>query len=262
MDTLLQHNLQKFGAVTVMDVLLYDTETNKPILFLDTLKITSIGQEGQQKEIRGGQGAPLLISYDYARSVTIEIQDALASLGSLSVLWGANLKDSGNINYTSIFDAVPADDAGTSTITVPSGVVLAEKAAESVKVLDYFNGKEYTVATAADGKITLDEVPPANTTLKVFVPAVAVANADAGISSLAIQSISMPPTVRLVGKTEFIHQATGKPIPVEIEVPLLKINISGGLALEAEGDASVFDFNGQALAHPVSKNFFEIKYLK
>ena len=83
---LLKHQIDKFGVVTVMDVLLVEPGTENPLLFLDTLKITSINQEGQQKEIRGGIGAPELIIYDFARSVSVEIQDALASMGSLGTL--------------------------------------------------------------------------------------------------------------------------------------------------------------------------------
>ena len=65
----------------------------------------------------------------------------------------------------------------------------------------------------------------------------------------------------MVGQTFFIEQATGKHLPMQIEVPLLKINIGGGMTMEAEGDAAVFDFNAKALADPITKNFFVLKQL-
>ena len=35
---LMEHQINKFGAVEVLDVLLRDVESKEPILFLDTLK--------------------------------------------------------------------------------------------------------------------------------------------------------------------------------------------------------------------------------
>ena len=46
---LLQHALERFGVVTVMDATLYEVGTNKPVMFLDTLKISNISSETQEK---------------------------------------------------------------------------------------------------------------------------------------------------------------------------------------------------------------------
>ena len=75
-NNLLGHNLDKFGMVTVLDVTIYSI-AGEPLLELDTLKVSSISSEGSQKEIRGGQGAELLLQYDYGRTATVEITDAL-----------------------------------------------------------------------------------------------------------------------------------------------------------------------------------------
>ena len=87
---LLGHNLEKFAGVTVFDATLYDGE--KPLITFDTLTVSNISIEGEQKEIRGGQGANLLISYDYGKNANIEITDALASIYSLKYIWGAQIK--------------------------------------------------------------------------------------------------------------------------------------------------------------------------
>ena len=57
--------------------------------------MSNVSSEGSQKEIRGGQGADLLLTYDYGRTANIEIQDALASMSSLQYLWGGTLVESG-----------------------------------------------------------------------------------------------------------------------------------------------------------------------
>ena len=258
---LLQHQINKFGVVTVMDVLLKDPETKQPVLFLDTLKITSINQEASTKEIRGGIGAPQLINYDYARNVTLEIQDALASLGSLQLLWGGDFID-GDVDYTAVFSAHATEDAGTVSIAIPAEITIGG-VADEILIIDGLNGKTYNVTAIAGQSLTLDltAVPAGNPELKVFVPATAAASVESGVAALAIKSTSMPPTVEMTGLTFFIDQATGKKVNMEITVPLLKINTSGGLAMEAEGDAAVFDFNGVALADSITKNFFVLKSL-
>ena len=255
---LLQHQINKFGVITVMDVLLLDIETNQPVLFLDTLKVTSLTQEGESKDIRGGIGAPELISYDFARTVTLEIQDALASMGSLQMLWGGKQYQNaeGNVDYTAMFEA----EVDGTTIEIPKDITVEPGKAAEVLILDREKNESYVPKTAEGFTITFEDGKgPANGAIvKVFLPATA-AKAH-GAMAIAINSIDVPPTVRLVGETFFIDQATGKKIPMQLEVPKFKINIGGGMAMEAEGDAAVFDFNGKAMADD-NKNFFILKQL-
>lgn len=256
---LLQHQVNKFGMVTVMDALILDPQDNKPLLLLDTLKVTSITQEGETKDIRGGIGAPELLSFDYGRTVSLEIQDALASMSSLKLLWGAREVED-NMDYTAIFEA----KATAGVIAIPDGIVLQDDSTskmETVLVLDVDGNAPLTVAAVdADEKaITLGETDH-NGTVKVFLPSTMAIAPTEGAIALAINSLDLPPTVRLIGDTFFIDQSTGKKIPVQIEIPRLKINMGASMTLEAEGDASVFDFNGKALVDS-NKNFFIIKQL-
>lgn len=253
---LLQHQINKFGVVTVMDVLLKDTVTGDPILFLDTLKITSLDQEGEVKEIRGGIGAPKLISYDFARSISVEIQDALASMASLKTLWGGKYVE--DADYTAIFETPVLTGL---KIALPSGVTASDDAYAGdddehlgAFAINQATGGVYQInddleLTAAPGTTGAPEV---GDIVKVFI------NAEGADVTLAINSVDIPPTVHLVGSTFFIEQSTGAKVPMEIEIPLFKINIGGGMAMEAEGDAAVFDFGGEALAD-ANKNFVLIK---
>lgn len=263
---LLKHQIDKFGVVTVMDVLLVEPGTENPLLFLDTLKITSINQEGQQKEIRGGIGAPELIIYDFARSVSVEIQDALASMSSLGTLWGGKMLE--DFDYTATFNALVEKKGEKFIVKLPEEIKAANlKDFDKSLVIDSEGQLVYHVEGVAEGDEALELAAPVGVTIvagsyvKVFVPASAKATVKGGAAALAINSLDLPPTVKLIGSTYFIDQATGKKVNVEIEIPLLKINISGGLTMEAEGDAAVFDFNGKALADPITKNFFILKQL-
>jgi len=118
--------LEKFGVVTVMDVELYDTvrhtektdnysigewdakktfEVEKPVVYLDTLKITNINAEGPNKTATGGMAADTLIKY--GKKFTIEMQDALGRYGVLKNLYGANAN--ANEDILAITDKFPGE---------------------------------------------------------------------------------------------------------------------------------------------------------
>jgi uncharacterized Zn ribbon protein len=52
----------------------------------------------------------------------------------------------------------------------------------------------------------------------------------------------------MVGTTFVIDQDSGKKKLLQIIIPKLKINSNFSFTMDAEGDASVFDFNGVALS--------------
>ena len=111
---LLGHNLEKFGAVTVFDATLYEVGSNKPLITFDTLTVSNITFSAEQKEIRGGQGANLLVTYDYAKTAEIAITDALASMYSLQYIMGSKLKENFKALVRREFDL----DGTTATLTL------------------------------------------------------------------------------------------------------------------------------------------------
>lgn len=243
MSNILQHNIDRFGMVTVMDVVLYKVNSSEPVLFLDTLKMTNISVEGNNKEIRGGVGNDMLISYDFGRTANIEMQDALLSPDSLSFLWGrtgegdpldetdvdyednevgkAALVD-GTVQFTlentnakdGTYSALNTDGTTKGTVTVTSGVVTAGS-------LTLVAGEDYRIfftATEPTGKL------------------------------ITLTNDNFPSAVKLVGTTFVINERDGSKKRVQIEIPKFKINSNFSFTMDAEGDASVFDFNGVALA--------------
>ena len=57
-----------------------------PVLLLDTLKISTVEFECQQTDAIGGKGQAVLLSWDYGRDITVNLQDALFSMKSLACL--------------------------------------------------------------------------------------------------------------------------------------------------------------------------------
>ena len=246
---LLGHNLEKFGAVTVFDATLYEVGSNKPLITFDTLTVSNITFSAEQKEIRGGQGASLLVTYDYAKTAEIAITDALASMYSLQYLTGGKLEGKFNavVRRKAKLDEedwkVPHTAVGTAQ-NATAMIIYTDGFQEIVDVT--ITGVTVTGITAAQDK-TIDEV-------FVYYEAAFDNGASDEVTKshmlqLTITAADFPPMVRLVGDTVFIDVKTGKRVEAQVEIPKLKLGTDFELTFEAEGDASVFDFNGTALAH-------------
>lgn len=246
MDNLLMHQLQKFGIVTVLDATFYDTASDMPLIHFDTLKVSNISGEGSQKEIRGGQGADLLMVYDFGRTANIEITDALASMSSLSYLWGGSLTaDAKNMDILvrEELEVVTANTLPTLTnraADTPVTVVVYDTNADA-----WITAKDEEDIPTLEGTVGF----PAGAKVTMYYTKTVVTNATNGISELKLTSDNFPPTVRFVGSTFFIDRETGKKIAAQIEIPRFKLSSDFALTLDSEGEASVFDFSGMGLSH-------------
>lgn len=236
MANILQHNIERFGMVTVMDVVLYGLDANdkflKPVLFLDTLKMTNINTEGSAKEIRGGIGNDMLINYDFGRTANIEMQDALLSTESLAILWGTTVKTTSIVDYNEVRTTAPTATAVAGSVyiyPVDGGTPVAEGADDFT---DFVSGEAR------------------------FIYQVAVTDKD----QIVLTNDNFPSVLRMVGETFVIDENTGVKKRIQIEIPKLKINSNFSFSLDAEGDASVFDFSGVALANS-SGEIIKVKHL-
>ena len=84
--------LDRYGIKEVADVTFYHIndsgEPDYPVLFLDTLKVSTIEQTAEQVDARGGKGNPKLITWDYGKEISVTIEDALFSPKSLAIMMG------------------------------------------------------------------------------------------------------------------------------------------------------------------------------
>lgn len=244
---LLGHSLEKTGAVTVFDATFYDSN-DRPLLTLDTLTISNISTDAEQKEIRGGQGADLLMTYDYGRTATVEITDALISMYSLRYLWGAKLKE-GDISAL-----VRRERVYDTGYHFP---VTADKNAPVTILHKYANGTEeyleFPNIEAATSLQANSKAKKGDTYIAYYREEFSQGGEDnitrSHVNELTLNSNDFPQVMKLVGETFLIDVKTGKKVAMQIEFPKFKPNAQFTFTLESEGDASAFDFGGQAFAH-------------
>ena len=188
----------------------------------------------------------------------MEIQDALASMSSLAFMWGGDLLTGEETDNVMAILNITVGKEGI--LNLPEGLQVAE-VAEDETAIHAFNtggtGQDKVTVTFTKGEGEVADKYSVSDTLEgvnllVFVEG--EPNEDA--VQLTINNFSLPPTVELIGKTFFINQMTGKSMEYQLRIPMFKVNMGGGLTMEAGGDAAVFDFNGKALLHPVTRELF------
>lgn len=89
---------QKYGIKEVADVVFYsineigDEVFYTPVLFLDTLKVSTIEKTAEKVSAQGGYANKKLITWNYGKEITLNLEDALFSPASMSMIWGGTLQ--------------------------------------------------------------------------------------------------------------------------------------------------------------------------
>lgn len=97
---------QKYGIKEVADVVFYsineigDEVFYTPVLYLDTLKVSTIEKTAEKVDARGGYGNKKLITWNFGKDIVLNLEDALFSPASMSMIWGGTL-ESKLSDYTS-----------------------------------------------------------------------------------------------------------------------------------------------------------------
>lgn len=96
-----QYGIKEVANVTIYAIELdkYGDEVYVPVMYLDTLKISTLEQTAQQATAKGGFGNSSLITWDYGKEITLNLQDALFTPANQSLMWGAKF----GINHSKIY---------------------------------------------------------------------------------------------------------------------------------------------------------------
>lgn len=217
--------LEQYGIKEVADVTLYDTETGAPVLFLDTLKVSTIEQTAEQAEARGGKGNPPLIIWDYGKEITVTLEDALFSPASMAIMFG----DEDGVSTVSTVTRMKKVALTTSISTLPVSGKKYYKAGT--------NGLSMVSASTADliaGAIVYEE------------ETISLGVGGSG-TKIEITADKFPGTYKLVGETYAKNRKTGKNEYFQFVIPQAKMSSENSITLEAEGDPSVFNMTMRVL---------------
>ena len=83
--------LDRYGIKEVADVTFWHLneygEPDFPVLYLDTLKVSTIEQTASTADATGGKGNAKLVSWDYGKEINVTLEDALFSPKSMSLMF-------------------------------------------------------------------------------------------------------------------------------------------------------------------------------
>ena len=268
--------LDRYGIKEVADVTFYELNDNgvptRPVLFLDTLKVSTIEQTAETSDARGGKGNAKLISWDYNKEITVTLEDALFSARSLAIMFG----DGSTANYNYDGQEFDGDDKTTGTDgAATKGLIMKTErfTASASGNASNATGAVKTLASAAkdagwkdtfrgpDGK-TYNKLNPKfydveNNNAAVTVsddssaPAEFVAGKvyfctyDVKVAGTVIEvsANSFPGTYYVTGDTFARNENSGRDEFFQFIIPKAKVTSENTLTLEAEGDPSVFNMN-------------------
>lgn len=236
------------------------------VLFLDTLKVSTVETTAESVDARGGWGNPKLVTWDFGKEITLSLTDALLSFESARLMLGGKLRDSGSATQDK-----PVEVHYTAQITVPSGAstntfTLTEVENPSTKAnfpaadlvaktgtLKFINltqGFRGTATFEASGEGGTYTLTPRDSGAKVAVGDIirlfwVVEKYESSQGNRAVEiTISpntFPGTYKIVGDTFMRSEADGKDYPFQFIIGKAKVMSEVTINMEAEGDPSTFD---------------------
>lgn len=222
--------MARFGSREVCDVTFYD-QNDVPVLFLDTLKLSNLSNEAERTYITGGRGNPRLLAFDYNRTATFEIEDALMNPKSIALQSGVEVDYS---PQTIHMREVVNVEAGTATISnIPNSDVRLYATPDGFNFdIEESQVIVAPVATTLTTTLTTDKVIAYYTYEKSDT-----------IEKFTIRSDRFSGFYKVVGDTTITNYETKAEEAWQIVIPQAKINSAFEITMEAEGDASVFNMS-------------------
>ena len=235
------------------------------VLFLDTLKVSTIETTAENTAAQGGWGNPRLVQWDYGKEINITLEDALMSLESLRFMLGGAIKDSQKdatvvVRHTA---EVVVNKSQKIPAPVVGGVTLypVASAAHPIKLINLGGGANSTTAGARTqitsgtmtdvnsvffknpkAGITENTAPTAGDHIRIFWET-EVSSSTVGESAVevTISPDTFPGTYRIVGDTYIRAEKTGKDEPFQFVINKAKVQSNVTITLQAEGDPTTFE---------------------
>ena len=275
--------LDRYGIKEVADVTFYEIKDDgtpgKPVLFLDTLKVSTIEQTAETADARGGKGNPKLITWHYGKEITVNIEDALFSPKSMAIMLGDGQVAQGGgafIRKTAVIRMGKASDGKIKMLNdyVVADVYDANEGSKRVKLylggeatapmgevkingqLLFSDGTNNAVLYDEDGTV-LDEAFTESDLKSLYTTGFTVPvskNLDghkfmftywvkATTKTITVSGDSFPGTYYIQGDTYSRSDVTGKDQFFQFIIPKAKMTAENTITLEAEGDPATFSMN-------------------
>lgn len=241
----------RYGMKEVANVIFF--EGTKPVLFFDTLKVSTIENTSESAEARGGQGNNRILAWDYGRTATLTMSDALLSDASLAMLAGTTAKSTG-------IKVVGRETLTLVTDSTGSKVTLKETpVANSITVYAVSNGIMTTEITGHT--VSTKDVKYASATGNTAVGQQVMVFyeytvADNTATQVTFSGSEFPAIYKVVGDT-VVRGEDGVDRKMQFIIPKAKLQSNFTLTMDAE-NVSTFDFTLDILTEAGTNRLYDI----
>lgn len=231
---------EQYGIKEVANVSIYEIgeggARGNLKLFLDSLKVSTLEQTADQTEAKGGIGNMPLVIWDFGKEITLNVEDALFSPQSLSIMMGNGTVGSATtVRKTMKFHGatVPTKDSRGNTINIPA----LSSETNDAEYVDLSTGqKPSSLVESGTYVVSWDETVTGQ--------------------KIEITPDSFPGTYYIVGETYARSAVTGKDEYFQFIIPKAKMTPERTITLQAEGDPTTFNMSLRVM-RPDSGNMME-----
>ena len=249
--------LARYGIKEVADVTFYKIlqggGIGAPVLYLDTLKVSTTEQTAENTSARGGKGNAELVMWDYGKEINVTLEDALFSAKSMAIMYGID-PDEDTTDFAAANKITKT--VNVSAIQVSGEDVIVSTAAGDIKIpteVKFYDSKAKEVS--AEGATAKAKYEAAKATAVYATFDINVEGQE-----IVISAEKFPGTYYITGDTYARSEDTGEDEFFQFIIPKAKVLSEVTLTMEAEGDPSTFNMNLKVLRPKDGKMMKLVKY--
>jgi hypothetical protein len=228
--------------------------TNKPVLFLDTLKVSTIENTADSSSARGGKGNPKILTWDFNREAKVTMQDALMSTKSIALMTGQDVVTGAqNAHLRERVQAIVSTTAGQTKVTLSKPF--------NANTVYVFKGDEATELVPVTKTGSVIEFTNTDVAVGDYVIVYYQFTTEATAQKITISADKFPSYIKVVGDTLIRNSSNGVDEAFQFVIWKAKIEPAFTLTFQADGDPTVFDMNLEVFRTDASPEMISfIKY--
>lgn len=266
--------LDKYGIKEVADVMFYEMDSkgapSAPVLYLDTLKVSTLNQSSEKVDATGGKGNVKQLTWDTNKEITLELEDALFSAKSLAIMFGGTIteKESGHVEVLKTLKVTDftalSSPAGTFSFKIKDGTFYLLK--EKMTFFKYApnDANVPTITPIAPGSGTTFPEGAEWVTFDLLDATTTASGSTAAVTKgmeIDITSEFDSNTYYITGDTFARNAQSGQDEFLQMIIPKGKVSAEDvSLTMEADGDPSTFSMTVDCLKSASGSMLKFVKY--